>query len=112
MPRLGRQQGERYHAKLGLGLSGLEIRGADGGGQGHCQGLKQEAARGRVAVGGVWRSVKTEGHREEVGSTKGAMGKSQCQLGAGGQGEGALKLILFPGLIQFAIKTEAFIGEL
>lgn len=68
MPRLGRQQGERYHAKLGLGLSGLEIRGADGGGQGHCQGLKQEAARGRVAVGGVWRSVKTEGHREEVGS--------------------------------------------
>lgn len=42
--------------RWGEGLPGLEIRGADGGGPVHCQGLKQlkqEAAGGRVAVGGV-----------------------------------------------------------
>lgn len=39
--------------RWGEGLPGLEIRGADGGGPGYCQGLKREAAGGRVAVGGL-----------------------------------------------------------
>lgn len=41
---------ERCSASWGGGQPGLEIRGADGGGPGHCQGLKLEATRGRVAV--------------------------------------------------------------
>ena len=46
--------------------------------------------------------MKPEGGQEEVGSAKGAMGKSQSQLGAGGQGD--FTLILSLVLIQFCNK--------
>lgn len=54
------------------GLPGLEIRGADGGGLGHCQGLKQGAAGGQGLMG-CGGSVKPGGGQEEACCAKGAM---------------------------------------
>ena len=81
----------------------MEIRGADGGGPGHCQGLKQEASRGRVAVGGLWGSVRPGGGREEVGSAKGAIGESVPAWGKEGRGREASHLFFPQVSFNFAI---------
>lgn len=64
----------------GWAVSGLEAGGhwRQGGGEAGCGG-----------------STKPGGDWEEVGSVRGAMGKSHCQLGLGEQGEGAL-ILFFP----------------
>lgn len=89
MPRLGRQkQAERCSAKLERGAARAgDQRSGWGGGAWALSGLEAGGHRGQgggeAECGG---SVKPEGGREEVGSAKGAMGKSQCQLGAGWEG--------------------------
>lgn len=56
----------------------------------HVKGTKKKGrTEGRREV------KRREGEREEVGSVRGAMGKSHCQLGLGEQGEGAL-ILFFP----------------
>lgn len=75
-------QGWRSEERMGEGwaVSGLEAGGhwRQGGGEAGCGG-----------------STKPGGDWEEVGSVRGAMGKSHCQLGLGEQGEGAL-ILFFP----------------
>lgn len=68
-------QGWRSEERIGEGLALLGLEAGGHRGKGGCE----------AECGG---SVKAEGGREEVGSAKGAVGMSQCQLGAGGLGKG------------------------
>lgn len=84
MPGLGRQQAaERCSAKLGRGAARAGDQRSGWGRAGHCQGLKQEAAGGREAVGGRGGISEARGWPGGSGQCQGATGKSQCQLGAG-----------------------------
>lgn len=108
MPGLGRQKAaERCSAKLGRGAARAGDQRSGWGRAGHCQGLKQEAAGGREAVGGVGGISEASGWPGGSGQCQGATGKSQCQLGAGRVvfREGALALFLSPDLTLFCNKS-------
>lgn len=94
-------QGWRSEERIGEGRALLGLEAGGHGGKGGCE----------AECGG---SVKAEGGREEVGSAKGAVGTSQCQLGAGGvgQGKGALTLFFLQVLFCFARKTDTPVGKL
>lgn len=87
-------QGWRSEERIGEGLALLGLEAGGHRGKGGCE----------AECGG---SVKAEGGQEEVGSAKGAVGTSQCQLGAGGGWArgGSSHPILSPGLVLFCKKN-------